>query len=355
MINIGNNEISIMLGDAEIPAIYCGDLQIYPMNYGTLTAITLDNLTWVEDVSYEGGTATSANCSFVVTGYYDSGKTKRLTNQATISGSLVVPATTAETRESVGTLTLTVTYDTFTVTGSVTVYQEAYKECNPIVIYNYLGNMNNAGLSRSGMYCFDSGITEITDCDYDFSGITCICSRVDAFYDTPNACLGAGNTSSDSGCLDTIVTVDISIPTVRYIRYPFGADSTTAVSQSIQNVTFRDTENVTQIRQIFRRCTNLVNVSLGDLSNALSQEQYHFQGCTSLVNLTVDKLPKENITNYYLSDCINLTERSVINILNALQTGNYQITLGSTLLNKLTSAEGQQALANAISRGWRVS
>ena len=125
MINVGDSNISVYIGDTEL-TVYAGDVQIYPMNLGTLTGITLDNLTWVTDVSYEGGTATSANCSYKVTGHYDSGKSRTLTSKSTITGSLVVPATTAETREMVGTLTLTATCSGFTATGSVDVYQEAY-------------------------------------------------------------------------------------------------------------------------------------------------------------------------------------------------------------------------------------
>ena len=356
MIYIGDNEISyIYIGDNLCSAIYAGETQIYPMNFGTITGITLQDLVWVTDIDYTGGTATKDNCSYSVIAYYDSGKTRKINSQATVTGSLVVPETTSESRTLVGTLTLTASYEGFTDSDSVDVYQEAYSPCNPIIIYDHLGNTNNAGLSNSGFYCFDSGITEITDCEYNFSGMACICSRVDGFYSTPNACLGAGNRANDQGCLDTIERVDISIPTVRYIRYPFGADNTTSVSQSIEYVSFRDTDNVTRIRQMFRRCTNLVEAHLGNLSNATSEEQYHFQGCTHLTTLTVDALPKENMTNYNFPDCINLTEQSIINILNALQTGNYTITLGSTLLNKLTSTEGQTALTNARQRGWTVN
>ena len=126
MIYIGNNEISnIYVGTDEIYGIYAGDLQIYPTDFGIVTAISLENLVWVTDVPYSGGTADSGNCSFIVYAYYDSGKRKNVTHGATVSGSLVVPETTANTREMVGTLTLTASYSGFTATGSVDVYQKA--------------------------------------------------------------------------------------------------------------------------------------------------------------------------------------------------------------------------------------
>ena len=126
MIYIGNNEISnIYVGTDEIYGIYAGDLQIYPTDFGIVTGISLENLVWVTDVPYSGGTADSGNCLFDVYAYYDSGKRRNVTHGATVSGSLIVPETTATTREIVGTLTLTASYSGFTATGSVDIYQKA--------------------------------------------------------------------------------------------------------------------------------------------------------------------------------------------------------------------------------------
>jgi len=122
---VGGEGITIMLGGDEIPAIYCGEELLYPISIGTLTGITLENITWVTDVPSSGGTATEENCSYKVVGHYDSGKSRTVTSKATVTGSLVVPATTAETREAVGTLELTATYEEFTASGTVTAYQEA--------------------------------------------------------------------------------------------------------------------------------------------------------------------------------------------------------------------------------------
>lgn len=126
MIFIGDNEYPIYLGDNEIPAIYCGEELIYPVNLGTLTGITLENLTWVIDVPSEGGTATEENCSYKVVGHYDSGKNRTVTKDATVTGSLIVPdPNTGDTRIDIGTLELTATYSGFTASGSVEAYQEA--------------------------------------------------------------------------------------------------------------------------------------------------------------------------------------------------------------------------------------
>ena len=98
---------------------------VITQKYLTLTEIYFENLTWSTDVAWSGGTATSANCSFSVIAKYSDNSTEDITNKATISGSLAVPATTATTRQSVGTLTLTATYEDKTCTGNIAVYQEA--------------------------------------------------------------------------------------------------------------------------------------------------------------------------------------------------------------------------------------
>ena len=125
MINVGENNISVYAGDSEV-SVYIGSELIYPLNFGELTGISIDNLTWVTDISWEGGTGTSANCSYVITGYYDSGKTRKLNNKTTVEGSITADSTTSETRDLVGTLVLTATCSGFTATGSVDAYQEAY-------------------------------------------------------------------------------------------------------------------------------------------------------------------------------------------------------------------------------------
>ena len=91
----------------------------------TLTEIYFKNLTWVTDVAWSGGTATKNNCSFSIIAKYSDNSTEDITNLANVTGSLFVPVTTAATRQSVGTLTLTATYEDKTCYGNVMVYQEA--------------------------------------------------------------------------------------------------------------------------------------------------------------------------------------------------------------------------------------
>ena len=93
-------------------------------NKPKLTAIAFDNITWVTDVPATGGTATKDNCTFKVNGIYEDGTSVDISSDATVTGELVVPSSTATTRQSVGTLTLTAKYKGVTCTGSVVAYQK---------------------------------------------------------------------------------------------------------------------------------------------------------------------------------------------------------------------------------------
>ena len=89
-----------------------------------LTAITIDNLTWVTDIPATGGTATKDNCVYFVTAHYSDSTSGDVTSLATVTGSLAVPASQLEDLHTAGTLTLTATYSGLSTTGDVIVYQE---------------------------------------------------------------------------------------------------------------------------------------------------------------------------------------------------------------------------------------
>jgi len=104
-----------------------GEVAVYQEAYVPVifvTAITLDNLTWVVDVPATGGTADKDNCVYFVTAHYNDSSSGDVTSLATLTGDLTVTATTVKNLHSAGTLTLTATYSGFSATDSVTVYQE---------------------------------------------------------------------------------------------------------------------------------------------------------------------------------------------------------------------------------------
>lgn len=144
----------------------------------------------------------------------------------------------------------------------------------------------------------------------------------------------------------------------------------------------------------FKDCANLKEIPEMDTSN-IQEFGYSFNGCASLIsipklnfqkanNITSMTLYCSNLTtlggfenlgqNYSISQSENyynykldlhystkLTEQSIINVLTNLYdiatkgVKPQQVILGATNLAKLTSAEGQQALAQAQQFGWSIS
>lgn len=92
----------------------------------TISSITIDNLIWVTDIPATGGIASSANCSFNVIVHFIDGTTGDATTYATVTGSSIISQTSADTRHSAGTLTLTATYYGLSSSESTTVYQKGY-------------------------------------------------------------------------------------------------------------------------------------------------------------------------------------------------------------------------------------
>lgn len=322
MINVGDSNISVYIGDSEL-SVYAGDVQIYPMNFGTLTGITLDNLTWVTDVSYEGGTATSANCSYKVTGHYDSGKSRTLNSKSTITGSLVVPSTTAETREMVGTLTLTAECSGFTATGSVEAYQEAYA-------IDYSTHYLTFEVNRAGKIGFRNGDTGTTVYYRKNNGSWSIITNGSSFNvsigdkiewkSTGNIKSGSSNgpwsgTTAGIEIYGNIMSLKYGDDFLSQSSYSIGGWVWQRVFASITGLT--SAENVYfpgntiysnyACEYMFTRCTNLVKApkTMTYDTDTLGSRcfDYAFYGCTKLE--TGPELLKTNVTNnaYRLMFC----------------------------------------------------
>ena len=134
-----------------------------------------------------------------------------------------------------------------------------------------------------------------------------------------------------------------------------------------------DTSKVTDMLGMFRNCTSLTSLDItGWNLQSVKDVQNMFWGCTNLTTITgnlqnlgqnFDTTKVSGYPAYWLSfgDCPKLTEQSLINILNGLYDiatkgcNSQRVTLGETNLAKLTSTEGQNALAQAQSYGWIVS
>lgn len=131
-----------------------------------------------------------------------------------------------------------------------------------------------------------------------------------------------------------------------------------------------NTSNVTTTNYMFQNCTTLETIPLLDFSKNRNV-QYLLQSCSNLINLGgFQNLGQAYLTTVPansggykldLSASTKLTEQSLINVLNNLYDiatagcNTQQVVLGTTNLAKLTSEEGQAALANAQTKGWTVS
>lgn len=131
-----------------------------------------------------------------------------------------------------------------------------------------------------------------------------------------------------------------------------------------------NTKKVTNMSQTFSSCINLLTLS-PVYADSVTYISYIFSGMTKLSNFNgfinlgkgYSTTQNANYSSYKLdlSGLINLTEESLINILNNLYDIKTKgckpqtVVLGSTNLAKLTSEEGQTALSNAQAKGWTIS
>ena len=138
----------------------------------------------------------------------------------------------------------------------------------------------------------------------------------------------------------------------------------------LQEIPAIDTSRVQEFSNAFSSCSSLV--SIPKLNCQKANKISNMVGyCKSLTTLGgFENLGKNYSTsqsanyNYYklsLSSSTLLTEQSIINVLTNLYdiatkgVKPQQVILGATNLAKLTSEEGQQALANAQLKGWNIA
>ena len=143
----------------------------------------------------------------------------------------------------------------------------------------------------------------------------------------------------------------------------YNCNSSTAIPQL-------NTSKVTNMSYMFYNCQNLSNIPQLDTSNVTNINSM-FYNCSSLSNFGgLENLGQAylitqsaNYSSYKLdlSKSTALTEQSLINILTNLYDiatkgcKTQQVVLGSNNLAKLTSEEGQSALAQATAYGWTIS
>ena len=139
---------------------------------------------------------------------------------------------------------------------------------------------------------------------------------------------------------------------------------------SLTTVPQLDTSKGTDFGSMFYSCSSLTTIPQFDTSNG-TNFSIIFGRCFSLTDFgglenlgqAYSTTSSANNSSYKLdlSNCTALTEQSLINVLTNLYDIKtkgckaQQVVLGTTNLAKLTSEEGQSALAQATAYGWTVS
>lgn len=288
MINVGDNNINVYVGDTEV-SVYAGDELIYPLNFGELTAITITNLTWVSDISWEGGTGTSANCSYIITGYYDSGKTRKLNRYAVVDGEITASSTTSSTRDLVGTLVLTATCSGLSATGSVDAYQEKYAP--------YPANNEIWYTTSDGQTITPSGLSPTSNTYTYGKGVMQFASNVTSI---PNGCFKNQTTLTSVVCPSSVTSLGASIIKGSSVsaftcEYATSFANDHCLWQAKQLVSYKNNvATTTGGVGMFEGNISMVSV---EMTACTSFQSYCFANCSSLTSIKLGATPP-TITAY---------------------------------------------------------
>ena len=166
---------------------------------------------------------------------------------------------------------------------------------------------------------------------------------------------------------DSLPKIDNSNVTTYYMKSMF--ESCKATDIDLSNI---NTSNVYDIRRIFYT-SSVVNLNLLNFNaSKVNKVKDAFKFCNNLKNINgcFQNLGENYSVSYSanysdyelnLSSANNITEQSIINMLNGLYDiatkgcNTQSVVLGNTNLAKLTSEAGQQALTQAQNYGWTVA
>ena len=116
---------------------------------------------------------------------------------------------------------------------------------------------------------------------------------------------------------------------------------------SLTSVSLGDLSSCTSCSSMFQACSSLTSVSLGDLSSCTSCNSM-FNSCSKLKSLKLNGLK----VDFDISASTQFTANDLVILFNSLgTTSSGTITMGSTNLKKLTSA--QKAIAT--NKGWSLA
>lgn len=152
----------------------------------------------ISDVPSSGGSINYNNCNYTVTAYYDDNTTKEVTDTATISSNtLEVSASTIGYRHNVGTLTINASYNGYTASTDVDIYQEEYIPTETVTGVSFSSITWTTDVPASGGTATKDNCTYIVTADYNNG------NRVDITTLTPDEGLLVEGSKTVSASTDT--------------------------------------------------------------------------------------------------------------------------------------------------------
>ena len=142
-----------------------------------------------------------------------------------------------------------------------------------------------------------------------------------------------GNMFNDCSKLTTIPELDTSKVTDMGLMFNGCSNLIT--------IPLLDTGNVTDMYSMFENCSSLITIPAFDVSNVtgITSMTKIFSNCSNLIKISMLNIAN----NLDISDCTKMEREAIVEVLNNLKdlTGqtSKKLTLGSTLLAKLTAAD----------------
>ena len=261
-------------------------------------------------------------------------------------------------------------------TSNVTSMYGMFGSCNKLTTLD-LSSFNTSNVTdMSGMFNNCQKLTDLDLSGFNTSNVTNMSDMFDYCQQLKNINISSFNTSKVtnmsgmfSAC-NRLLDLNLSNFDTSKVTNMSGMFNYCRLLDTIDLSNF-DTSKVTDMSTMFQSCYGLTTI-LGIISaDNVKDLNGMFDSCDRLTNFSgLVNLGKaydiSKSANYYaykvnLSRSPKLTEQSLINILNNLYDiktkgcKTQKVVLGSTNLAKLTSAEGQSALAQATAYGWTVS
>lgn len=234
-------------------------------------------------------------------------------------------------------------------TSNITSMYEMFAYCNNLTSLD-LTNFNTANVtSMSDMFRSCVNLTSLNLTSFDTSKVTEMGSM---FYNNSN-----------------LQSLDLSSFNTSKVTNMYAMFNYCSKLRTLDLSNF-DTSSVVNMSYMFYSCNSLTTIPKLNASNVINVSSM-FNYCAVLTDFgglenlgqAYSTTASANNSNYKLdlSQCRQLTEQSLINVLNNLYDiktkgcNTQQVVLGSSNLAKLTSEEGQSALSNAQAKGWTVS